>query len=402
LKPTPRPQPLDRQSVAIVGVILLLSGWFLLLGLAIEHAEPELPYFVTEWMVTFSGGFVRRGILGQSFWSLGALLHISPLLLIQVVRIATAVSFLALLGFQCFKNQKALGLLGVVLIFANPLVCFYVWYNLGSLDLAFVLLTALNLSLSKFPPERYFPLAVLLFSTIGLFLVLSHEAFLFLCLPINLVISWRAFRRHRLLKLAAIYGLTLLGAVVAIRFHGTQLQRNMMIQDWAEAGVSLPRGNAIAYLAIRLPTEFRYVLSFVTPFRLFVWYLSAFLCVTPIALMGKALVDGASRREQERLFRLCRDFFATPIVCTLPLYYIGTDWNRWLALVFTNGVLCFLIAAPTRSRYVADPKLRACLATLILAGLFTTPSAIYFNVGASVGGPAQATQRLLTRAWRTL
>ncbi len=375
--------------------IVAISVWYLILGLEFESHQTTLPYFVTEWMITFSAGFVRRGILGQSFLSLGELLHTGPLNLILAARVAIAVAYLTTLGTQLFHRRRALGVLGICVILSNPLICFYAWFSLGSLDLLFLLITVFNLWLSLRAGESYWKWATLLFGTVGVFLVLSHEAFFFLGLPVNAVISFRALRGRPISKSAAIYTLPLLALVVASWFHGSAVQAAAIAQEWNRLGVKLPDGSAVEYIPQNLSGEVRYVFSMMTPLRVANWGLATITCIVPLGLLWHQFLKSASAENRKRLVCQGIDFVGIPILCTLPLYLIGTDWNRWLALPFATGTVCLLMAAPLDVPYEADGKMKFYLRALVLVSLLHTPTALYYSVGQAANGPLMTTELLL-------
>jgi hypothetical protein len=380
-------------------LIVSVSAWYLILGFEFEVHQPQLPYFVTEWMITFAGGFVRRGLLGQSFWSLGALLHTNPLALILGARLAIAGAYLSILGFQLYRRRQVLGILGICVILLNPLLCFYVWFSLGSFDLAFLLVTVLHLWLSRRPGEGYIKWATLLFATVGVFMVLSHEAFLLLGMPLNLIITWtrfqgNAFRGRRLAKTATVFAMPVVAALVSAHFHGNAAQAAAILQTWNRRGVQLPDGSAIVYLPQSLPGEFAYVWSWMSPFRLGFWALATLVCVVPLILLWVQFLKSASAFDRQRLVQCGWRYAGIPILCTFPLYFIGTDWNRWLALPFATGTVCLLTVAPLSAPFACDRRMKSYFLGLLAASLFNTPTALYYSVGGAANGPLVASVRL--------
>jgi hypothetical protein len=401
---------------------IAFSLWYLILGYQIESHQPELPYYVTEWMVTFSSGFVRRGVLGQTFWSLGSVLHTPPLLLIQYTRFALDAAFLSLVGALCYKNRRALGLVGGLVILANPLIAFYAWVAPGSLDLLFLFVTAAHLLIAASRTQHYLQWSAALFATAGVYLVLSHEAFLFLCLPINIVIAWRKLSNtqdsipqlmrqvvpgkpfiqnsrdfKRLAKaLGFIFAMPIIAALVASRFHGTPEQSVQIARAWGLHGVEVPKLSAIDWLKANLLYELTYVAKWMDPLRLFNWALATMVCVVPLVILWLQFLKSATTENRQRLIVAGWDFLGVPLLCTIPLYFIGTDWHRWLALPFAIGIVCILMCAPPVTPFEADRRMNLQLLGLIIVCLVKTPAALYYSPNASSNGLLISTKDLIS------
>lgn len=378
-------------SPAILLAAILFPVWYVGLGLLLERYQTQIPYFVTEYIVTCSGGFVRRGALGQCFLSLGDLLHLSPIDLIRLVRVAIALAFASILGFQCFKNRRALGFWGVCLILSNPLISLFLWFALGSVDLLFVLITVLHIWLAKTSGPAYFARAWFLFSTLGLFLSLSHEAFLFLCLPVNAAVSWQMFPSNRKSRVCLVYAVPIVVCMACFAFKGTPSQVRAITQAWTSRGIPLVHPNAVDLLTATIGGEVRYALQLMKPVPLAMWGISTVLCVLPLVCLGRRLLTVSENPAAFR--RKLWLYFGIPILCTLPLYPVGNDWHRWLTLPFLTGTLCLLTQGLDYQENGDNVNPAALYAATVLVGLIVTPMSLYYPPSAILWGPLLQTIR---------
>jgi hypothetical protein len=361
-------------------IILFFYAWYLVLGIGLELDKPEMRYLVTDFMVTYTGGFVRRGILGQTIVSIGDLLNLAPLHLIAGLRIILWAAFAAVLANMCFKRWDVLSPAGVALILANPLVGFYLWYEPGAFDLAFILLTVFHLWLSRQTRIPYVWAAATLFGPLALYVALCHEGFFFLCLPINGMITWRTLSPRRAWQFVAIYWAPLIGAMLTARFHGTAAQAEAIQDDWMRRGVKLPILNAAFFLPYDPATSMRRLWAETGATGILKSAIGAALCLTPLWLLARSAL-----KPESETHKMLVQFLLIPALCTLPIFPFADDWHRWLSVTVVSGLLCVALSVPPASlTQVRMPKWT--WAALMLTSFIVRPMASYTEALALVGG----------------
>ena len=60
---------------------------------------------VSEWMINYEGGFVRRGLMGQVIWFMSNISSSSPITLIKTISFTSAFIFL-LVVFRIFSRER--------------------------------------------------------------------------------------------------------------------------------------------------------------------------------------------------------------------------------------------------------------------------------------------------------
>ncbi len=370
--------PADKLAPIVARLAFLVPSIFLLIGLELERSWLYFPYFVTEWMVNYTGGFLRRGLLGEIFWLLGAAVHTSPMILIEVARFGIAIGFSGVIGSLVFKNRNALGWVGALLILVNPYLSFYLWCNTGSLDLFFVLITAAHLKLTKLDPKSYLKYSAILFATAGVFIALTHEALLFICLPINAAIFLRTVPRERLKNAAMIFAAPVVACLVAIAFHGTPEQANAIYRHWNAIGFNQPFKIGFEQIGLTFPQEVHLIWQDFTFGQFGVWMVNVLFCIGPLIWMGLKL--GVDKGDTLA-------FFAIPFLASLPLYIVGSDWDRWFSITVITAVVAFLTVQPFKSSLKPNAKMTATLAVIMIAGLFVRPYAPFLPAHRFVAGP---------------
>jgi hypothetical protein len=386
---------------AVAYVVLLVPTLYIALGQLLEKQWLYLPYYVTQWMTTYTAGFVRRGFLGSVVWRLSTAMDTNPLFVIDIGRFIVAVSFAFLMGKLVLKNRYALGIVGAITLLTNPYICFYEWCQPGSLDLFFVFVTACHLSLTKLDRDRYLRGAILFFGIFGTMLALTHEAFLLVCLPINLIVGWQTLTkkpiqaengesaaldsslRVPLLRTVAIFLLPTLACVIAMRFHGTPAQAKAIWAQWDAIKVSQPIHIGFEELGWTLPQEISNIWSDFHASHLPLWILDVAVCMAPLALLAwkHPKANGVNFRK-DLIY-----YFLLPLAASAPMYLLGSDWDRWLSLSCVTYVVVLLWKPTLSESWKPNRALTVGLISLSVAGLFVRPYTPFVPENRALAGP---------------
>jgi hypothetical protein len=208
---------------------------------------------------------------------------------------------------------------------------------------------------------------------------------LFLCLPVNVAITWRRLSRHRLLTTFAIYAIPGVACGASLWFRGTKDQVVAITRAWEWKGIHLTSPNAVDLLTGKAAGEMRYTLQLMTPTHLAIWAASVLLCLFPLFYLARKWLKSSLSADSDR--RRLGAYVGIPCLCTLPLYPVGNDWHRWIALPVATGIVCLLAEGLNGSPFEFKPKSAPFTLLLVLLGLVVMPTSLYFPPQSLFGGP---------------
>ncbi|MGB6133127.1 MAG: hypothetical protein WBG54_15200 [Acidobacteriaceae bacterium] len=344
--------------------------------------DPGASWGTSEWMINYSAGFVRRGLGGAV---LGEVLRLTGIRFFPFWVVAGTLSFAGLCAYvlRITWRMRGPGLWRLALLL-NPILlitaCHYGTY--ARKDLVFVWATLLNVAVcgqmlanARRSVAWRAVILLLTFAGCGTVLALLHEGLLpFSWLPINLAVCAYALRqlglRRRTVALLLVLGMAPAGAAVAgaALHHGNAQMARTICESWQSAapvkcqeeeqmppeverlGWSLPRGIALA--------------APIAP--MFPLYPVLLILAGGLEILAIRILMPAARLEH-LLATLLLAF-----VASLPLYVLGVDWGRWLAL---TGMCSLLVMLSERMR----PACYRCLPALMRRAVDRmTPSAERF------------------------
>ena len=342
-------------AMAIVAVtcVTLSANWWN--GLSDMYYD----YFVSEWMINYEGGFVRRGLTGQLLLWLTQLTHWPLHLTIVWIDIFSAAAAVGTVVVLCLRRGWYPLLPLAILVgalghyrrdFLVLLMVFGLWWLLvrwlkhgGRACLAgFVVLLSL--------------------------LILSYEPAFFFTVPISMVVcAWQLRARHGRLaamcRLAAIFAVPLLAMALVCHFNGSVATADAIWDSWLPYisdyyGADKPMGCGVDFL--RLPTTDAFALhlrmnygigSEAAPLGFHpnmilaeVLMLGAMLYLT--AMMPIVGIKSASERAR-REGLLLGDVFVVQLLGLLPmLTVLSCDFGRtMLCLIYSTTVLVHLLSS---------------------------------------------------------
>ncbi|MFP5230274.1 MAG: hypothetical protein ACLGXA_21880 [Acidobacteriota bacterium] len=328
-------------------------------GLDVATHDENINWGISDWMISYADGFVRRGFGGAL---LAGLMRLTGIGFFPLLVTITTTAYLLVCAWLLRITWRLRGpaLWRFVLLFCPILVISLC--DFGTVcrkDVLFLLGTMLTVGLSEralrnTDHKRLSRCVVLLLLTFGLMaieLALLHEGlFTFIWLPMNAVIlayvlhrSGRSNRTTVLLLVA-----TLVPALVAVaastHWHGNGRTAQAVCRSWQSASPapcrSLSNSPALGALAWNLPHELSRSLFSAEWLPIFI--LVFVLGGTLELLAVRALIPSA---RLEHLIAL----LALPFAASLPLYLLGIDWGRWTSLIATSSLLVML-----------NPTLRPC------------------------------------------
>ncbi len=339
----------------------ILAVALITLAFAALNARVAHPWIIGEWLINYSGGFLRRGLLGE------ALLLLHRVSRIPLVGLAAALQLLLYSAFYLSLLPLLRGVrwsLALLALLLSPAtLAFTVLDPPTSVRKEVLLFLALSLLVNaviSFRP-RPWPIALAL-SIAAPILVLIHEAlaaFLpYLFLPLLLTVP-RARDAARLVVLPL--ALTALAFVAVITHAGGSREAAAICSSVGGHLDHQPAGlcnGAIAYFKFT-PTEARAeTLRAIRLYRYRTRYpLPILLTFAPVVLLLAARL-----RTPDALTVTRRLVGVTllSLLASLPLFVIARDWGRWLEIHATCLLLLFLLierpaASPQQISIPASP-----------------------------------------------
>ena len=325
----------------------------------------DFPYAFSEWLINYSGGFVRRGLVGTLLLALDPQ-HITKLTNYLVFSTYCVCLLLFLvLTWMVFKSYLLSFLVVVsptmliqMAIHGSPhdivarkeilLFCFVLYIAIRTIK---SINWAVHNKVKSSIPHRWggrggvLAIEVFTLSALGM---LIHEGFLFFSAPVLTVLLWINLwvlhhRQRNWIMILYFFALAALTALVVF-YHGSEdvVQQIMLSLPGSLKAEKFFEGDAIAYLSWPPSTQLRSV----DP----TWVEVTSLLVKPIPLLlgyflGFGLFLGSYRRgETSIIVSLCVVGISVGFVgiSTVPMFIIGGDWLRWLT---SFGVHAWILIA---------------------------------------------------------
>jgi len=322
----------------------------LLIARQIGEAQISNDYYqLIEWRIFYPGHFIRRGLRGTLVDWLSHVTTLPPDTLIR---------------WSCTLAYAVLSVLFTVYIFrwlwdrsrsCIPILLlspagFFFYQNavlsVERMDVFFLLLTVCHLELcvrSK-DEKTYVALSTVIFATLGVAGVLSHEAFLLLCMPVNIMLSsWRLGRWDG--RLFMIYAAPAAAACFCIFSHVSVMDIAILSRDLGVPVGSFEWYNGpIFLLAIPVTRQMEVVRAIFTAdaVRPFLGTAILFGAIHFAVLQRpvSASKSADSAKGWTHPERLWRDLLWIPFLCTVPMYVVAADYGRWFAMVVATFTIC--------------------------------------------------------------
>ncbi len=294
---------------------------------------------VLDWLISYQGGFVRRGLPGEIFFWLSDLTGLEPQVFAYITYMAVSAVMLGLMYALFVRVPDATPALA--LIFA-PFMMSFDALTLGAGGrkdgLLLCMIAALALAhawRSKRQSNGLRPVEIALLAFP--LLVLSHEA-LFLFFPYILAFAWlEQDWPQRMMRVIGFGSLSVVAFIAAVAFHGspevvqtlcadlgrhtpslTDLQA-VCLEDSPIKALQWSPGDALELLKVKFANEM--VPS--VPLALFLIVL-AFLPIVPELTRPTPVA--------QHVLRVLVIATVAGLVLSAPLYFVAVDWGRWMRL----------------------------------------------------------------------
>ena len=340
-----------------------------------------------DWLINYASGFVRRGLIGSIILSFSDVTSFSPLRITHVWQIA--LYLLAASIFFALIFRRTIELWFVLFIF-SPATFLFPLLDIqggGRKEILYlVLLAAWCLHLDR--RENFSLGARFAFTLVVALMMLSHDGLLFFIpfFPAAYVIS-RKIAGQRIFAGQAIFlpvTAFLIFVLVAVIGDISESHQKIICDSLTARGIP----NQICGGSITWPQDIRWNIGYsIANLKVGLLYpLSFFLAVLPIAVM--LISNRGSDTVQIRGVFLI-PLFSACILFTIPLYFLGIDFGRW---IYVTSMSLMLITIPllhkAHPKPVTSQHVRVSITGVLFIGIYASTWAVPHccGPGLSFGG----------------
>lgn len=330
---------------------LFILSWLYYSAHALISARQNGSWVTGDWLISYAGGFQRRGLLGSILILASDLTGTSPVTLTYFSQVIIAATFFLLL-FKFLTRQNTPVLLLMLAI--APMGTFYFLSDpavVGRKEIFFYIACLLWLEhRSKYsggavvgPKEIR---STLVLTAYFVFVTLTHEGFIFF-VPLLLIPVLYSSEIGAGVQIKTVYIslLPLAGAfmttLVLLSFPGqSKIQMcNALVQrgvsdEICSGAITAASNSGSANPFIYFPTDANLILK---------WFLSyAFVFIVLIALLVAYLSNNSITKHYVKLSPKTAMSLVGLTLWTLPIYVIAVDWGRFISIFFTIVSLCYI------------------------------------------------------------
>lgn len=329
---------MTRQGLIIIlsflGIIYLLS-----LGKILLRPLDQLDYCDFELLINYSGGFIRRGLIGSVALFISEHLAVNP---VAVVRTFSLLSFVTV-GYYLFSSfyKNRISILYLLMPFSYFFLLLDERLMFRDFFLHIIFILVAKLLFRKEGISKYFYLAVVVsFGT------LVHEMFFFFSLPLIFLYAFKLNKKY-LIK----YLLLLLPAavfVLIIKKHGTP-EAALLVYNKILTVLPFSSPSAMPLSIVALGSEAELVADevFLTNsigFSRGILYI-LFLCSLYFTVLRLSHFDisiGFFKADNYLDKFAVVFFFTIQIISCFPLMMIAYDWQRFFNFALISSIIVSL------------------------------------------------------------
>lgn len=325
-------QTFQKNSLLLVGAVFLLA-WF------IAMTKISLDYAVTgwsggDWLINYSGGFIRRGLLGEALKGTATILKVSPLVCVAFVKIVCCFVLFAYLMRRLISGK----IRWVELLFlASPWALMFYLNDPAGATRKELLLLAFYCFFLWFEERNEHNLATSIILCFCLpVLVLIHEGLYFFIPFFGFYYVASDKSIYESIKIVfPSFVLSTVAIVFSLIYRGTLDQSKEICLSIVEMGIS----NNICDGSINA------LAGFVTDFNYGypkVYGLAALLTFVPVIIY---VINNAKKP------RIILSTLSLCITATIPLYVVAIDWGRWLSATAILSILALQTTLSSNSNF---------------------------------------------------
>jgi hypothetical protein len=340
---------------------------------------------IGEWLTNYSGGFIRRGLVGEVVLLLGQASGVKLAWIVLAIQVVVYGIFL----WCVYRLTEALswGWMVAALLLSPATLGFIVLDPPNGFKKEILLFAALAalICMLLYARLRDWQVAAML-STFGVVLVLSHEPLVFYLPYFFAALALQTGSVRRAMRLA-VWPAILCGiAAFEVMLHPGN--RVMAEKICSSVGGTLGTfgvfddsvcGGAIVWLQATLAQAHMNVMAAARVYHSFSLYsLSALLALVPAIAVLVMLYRRDGARREAKIIAACS---MAALAGSLVIFYSGRDWGRWIHIHAVCLMLLVLMVC-RGARPVAEPRITlrgarrwtAAVALAIYATCWTLPA----------------------------
>jgi hypothetical protein len=361
--------------------ISLWVGCLALIGAVVIQTKASLKWGhgswqITEWLINYQGGFVRRGLPGQ------VILYISDFLGIHANYIAIFVSLLVYIFLVIYLLIKTRHKFAALLII-SPIVMGAPAYQdfiirKDVLGIIFFLVCLKILFSKKKNILKYFSL-----NLVAIIALLSHEAFFFFAIPAMGFIIFQSDSRpndslfEKISYVLAVLSPSLLAFCICVVHKGDPIIAHAINLSWIDLWKSIEPNSCCfdkpkaAIDAIQWTTKqglsLSYSLLFAFSMGIYVplaWLVTIIMC--------SFFILSFSIKLENAEYKNILSILIFQLIMIAPLFILGWDFGRWIFLWSASAIILYISGVKFGSPF--DFAINACTKKLIKSRIH-----IYFS-----------------------
>jgi len=340
-------------------IVLFFGSVFVFLifqAIKLGSTYPPDQWEIGDWLINYQGGFIRRGLLGEIFLRVSRILGINIVILVLIIQVFF---YLVFLVYTCRLALKStFSPLNAAIIFSPAFILFPVLDPQGGFRKEILLFTLLAidcfyLGTTDKKIARGLPIIVGLAAVI---IVLSHEIFA-VYLPYVLcafIIYDKGFGpASKKILLALLPAMAIAIFIVLFSKGDSQVINSICNSLKTSAPSDCFRTGAIFWIGQSMSFAHKYVLERIQENTLLTYAILAFLAFLPFGILPFTGQFSRSFENKDLRFWLiiC---IAASIIGSLPLFWIGIDYGRFIFIHVT--CLSLLALMLTRENTDLTPR----------------------------------------------
>ena len=384
--------PLRRDLVVCFFLLLIVTGIPFNLS---QNRWYDNTWTIGEWMISYAGGFVRRGLPGSLIYNFSIATWINPVYVIWALSVIAYGALFVLLWKLCFNKIDTSFLLSPFMLL-GPVIGQDTFVRKDVLVLA--IYGACLLSIDKWHSKKLSNISAFgLINLLSCSAVLSHEKYGFWALPSILILVYYMLTEDKLLNLKAIrkaaifLSPSLLIFIMCLLARGSLTQAKKIHQAWQILAHIIPSYGAISSaepipgavraLSWNLGDTLALMRIEANNFDHFLWIPAVWLLTI---YLGMNLFVGESKDQP--LIKLKRSVILLQFLAIAPVFILALDYGRWIfTLITSSAMLSGLLYKLSAQNSLFLPRaVPNFLATRIVPGLPIRGLGRYFLLFAAV------------------
>jgi hypothetical protein len=345
-----------RRKLEYAVLVYLILIAFVTTAFGVLNGRIKSVWAVGDWLINYQGGFVRRGLIGEVALQAAHALHISPIVVVIFLQLCLYYAIFYCVWSLAKKSSLDLAILAAIVSPAT--LAFQVLDPPAGFrkDIIFLAGLSLLLLLLKRSSTSAIALSVYLSCTVVLAL-LCHESLSFY-LPYYFGAVYIANRDFRLsLKIAVVPVILAAITFVVVYEHPGSPQVAQQICGSLGATMTVPNaglcGGAIYYIGNDQNFYHDEVMMLIHVFHYWALY-PVLLCLALVPL-GLAFLRPKSGEKTNNAMTALAFTVACAALTSVPLFYVGADWGRWICVHATSIMLILLFIDQTTENKETAP-----------------------------------------------